>query len=281
MAYDLNAKEHVLKNGCEKVTSDYGNRTFTHNGKKYSGFHGGIDLVCGKNGTDYILTFEDGKVVQLRNTVSGYNEDLSAGNYIYIKHNNSYQTRYCHLKKNSICVKKGQVVKKGDVIAYMGSTGFSTGNHLHFEIRKNGKTVNPKNYLIGTNKINEKNNINSSLKYRIGDKVLFTGFLYRDSYGNGQGAYKKDLDAQISLINLGSKCPYNINNKLGWVKEENLILKSDAITNKKYYVVQKGDTLWKIAVKFYHDGNSYHLLAKANNIVDPSKILPGKKLLIP
>ena len=289
MAYKLNAKVHVLKNGNEKVTSNYGNRTFTNKGKTYSGFHGGIDLICGKNGTDHIIAFHDGKISQVRNSVVGYNEKLSAGNYVYIDHDNGYQSRYCHLKKDTLCVKKGDKVKKCDVIAYMGSTGFSTGNHLHFEIRKNGKTVNPKNYLLGTNKISQINNIKntSSLIYNIGDKVMFTGYLYRDSYGNGKGAYKKDLEAQIYLINSSGKCPYNINNGLGWVKEENLQLQTSV--NNKYYVVKKNDTLSSIASKY---NTTYKKLYELNKVLIDNEnnkrgistnkmwIYPGQKILL-
>jgi len=289
MAYKLNAKVHVLKNGNEKVTSNYGNRTFTNKGKTYSGFHGGIDLICGKNGTDHIIAFHDGKISQVRNSVVGYNEKLSAGNYVYIDHDNGYQSRYCHLKKDTLCVKKGDKVKKGDVIAYMGSTGFSTGNHLHFEIRKNGKTVNPKNYLLGTNKISQINNIKntSSLIYNIGDKVMFTGYLYRDSYGNGKGAYKKNFKAQIYLINSGSKCPYNINNGLGWVKEEDLFLSTNS--NNEYYIVKKNDTLSSIASKYK---TTYKKLYELNKeLIDSENkkrgvsiskmwIYPGQKILL-
>ena len=99
MAYNLNAKVHVLKNGNERVTSNYGNRSFKFNGKTYSGFHYGIDLISKKYGTDYIIAFADGVVSTIRNTVSGYSEEVSSGNYIIIKHNNGYDTRYLHDNK--------------------------------------------------------------------------------------------------------------------------------------------------------------------------------------
>jgi len=129
----------VLKNGYEKKTSAYGNRTYWHNGKKVSDFHLGIDLISSKYGTDYIVAFESGTV-----TYAGNNG--SYGNVVYIDHGNGYQTRYAHQK--SLSVKAGQKVTKGQTLGYMGTTGNSTGNHLHFEIRKNGSTIDPYDYIF-------------------------------------------------------------------------------------------------------------------------------------
>lgn len=129
----------VLKNGYEYMTSGYGNRTYTMNGKKVSDFHLGIDLISSKYGTDYIVAFADG-VVTYAGANGGY------GNVVYIDHGNGYQTRYAHQKY--LNVKVGQAVKKGDVLGYMGTTGNSTGNHVHFEVRINGNTVNPYDYVF-------------------------------------------------------------------------------------------------------------------------------------
>ncbi len=72
-------------------------------------------------------------------TTGGY------GNLVVISHGNNIETYYGHCSK--IYVKKGQTVSSGDVIAAVGSTGLSTGNHLHFEIRKNGNQINPQKYV--------------------------------------------------------------------------------------------------------------------------------------
>ena len=118
--------------------------------------------------------------------------------------------------------------------------------------------------------------------YKVGDKVKFTGVLYRDSYGNGAGQSRTNLDATIYLVNPGSKCPYNINNGLGWVRAEDLSpISGTPNTNAKYYTVVKGDTLWGIAQKFYGNGSRYPEIAKANNISNPNLIRVGQKLLIP
>jgi len=113
--------------------------------------------------------------------------------------------------------------------------------------------------------------------YKVGDKVRFTGVLYRDSYGNGAGQSRTNLEATIYLTNPGSKCPYNINNGLGWVRAEDLT----PINNAKYHTVVKGDTLWAIAQRYYGNGSRYPEIAKANNISNPNIINVGQKLLIP
>ncbi|MBQ8550439.1 MAG: peptidoglycan DD-metalloendopeptidase family protein [Clostridia bacterium] len=97
--------------------------------------HKGIDIACNK-GND-ILAAMGGTVVYAH-----YRSDY--GNFVVIDHGNSYRTVYAHASK--LLVSKGQVVEKGDVIALVGSTGQSTGNHLHFEIRINDRAVNPLSY---------------------------------------------------------------------------------------------------------------------------------------
>ncbi len=102
-----------------------------------SEFHPGIDIAA-EMGTPVIAT-ADGVVVD-----SGWN----SGGYGYmvdIDHGNGIITRYAH--NSQLAVTEGMQVKKGEVISYVGSTGFSTGPHLHYEVRVNGRTVNPENYL--------------------------------------------------------------------------------------------------------------------------------------
>lgn len=99
-------------------------------------FHGGVDMACPK-GTEIHIP-ADGVVVK-----SGWNGGY--GNYIKVKHGNGYETVYGHLSR--VSVKKGEKVKKGDVIGKVGSTGRSTGSHLHYEILKNKKRVNPERFF--------------------------------------------------------------------------------------------------------------------------------------
>ncbi|HEY8530116.1 MAG TPA: M23 family metallopeptidase [Paenibacillaceae bacterium] len=109
-----------------RITSNYGQR--------WGRLHKGIDIVGNRN-----IMAADSGVVEFAGKKNGL------GNTIIIDHKNGFKTVYGHLSK--ISVKKGQAVEKGQVIGIMGSTGNSTGVHLHFEIHLNGRVKNPKNYL--------------------------------------------------------------------------------------------------------------------------------------
>jgi murein DD-endopeptidase MepM/ murein hydrolase activator NlpD len=76
---------------------------------------------------------------------AGYH--YSYGNYVIINHGNGMRTLYAHASRLNVHV--GQSVKQGDVIAYVGSTGDSTGNHCHFEVYVNGTRVSARNYFSG------------------------------------------------------------------------------------------------------------------------------------
>ena len=116
------------------LSSRYGKRNDPFSGKRE--FHKGIDFA-GKMGTD-IIAVGDG-VVSYSGKKGGY------GHMVEINHGNGYVTRYGHNYKNM--VKVGDTVKKGELIALMGSSGRSTGPHVHFEVLRNGKTVNPSRYI--------------------------------------------------------------------------------------------------------------------------------------
>jgi len=117
--------------GIYKITCPYGYRI--HPILKTRQFHSGIDIGA-KTGTK-IISANDGVVI-----FSGVKS--SYGNFIVIDHGGKITTAYAHCSRR--LVSKGQKVKKGQTIALVGTTGRSTGPHLHFEIRENGKTVNPK-----------------------------------------------------------------------------------------------------------------------------------------
>lgn len=110
------------------ITSNYGPRK--------SGYHHGLD-IAESTGTP-IKAAKSGKVI-----FSGWRSVY--GYAVIIDHGNDTQTLYGHASK--LLVKKGQYVYKGQIIAKVGNTGRTTGPHLHFEVRVNGKTVNPKRYL--------------------------------------------------------------------------------------------------------------------------------------
>ena len=116
-----------------RISSGYGNRTdpFT----KRRAFHAGLDMPA-PNGT-IVLSAGEGKVT-FAGTKSGY------GTLVEISHGNGLVTRYGHL--SATLVKVGQVVQTGTPIAKVGSTGRSTGPHLHFEVRRDDQTVDPKDF---------------------------------------------------------------------------------------------------------------------------------------
>ena len=116
--------------------------------QSYSSTHKGLDLGWHITTKIPIYASEDGLIVEVRKTYKTKDKTGSSyGNYIVIKHNSTYSTLYAHLRYGSVRVNLGDKVKKGDLIAYMGTTGRSTGFHLHFEVRKNGLKVNPLSYV--------------------------------------------------------------------------------------------------------------------------------------
>lgn len=119
--------------GVSTVSSSYGYRK--------SGFHTGIDISNGRTNGKVVVAAAAGTVESVKYSHKSY------GNQIVINHGNGVKTRYAHLLDNSIGVSVGQRVSKGQGIARVGSTGNSTGPHLHFEVIVNGNTVNPRNYL--------------------------------------------------------------------------------------------------------------------------------------
>ncbi|MBX7528110.1 M23 family metallopeptidase [Qipengyuania vesicularis] len=118
-----------------RLTSDYGMRT--HPVLKRRLGHKGIDLAA-PTGTPIYAT-ADGYV-------SKAERYSSYGNYVSIEHGARIQTRYAHMSR--IAVEDGTWVKKGDLIGYVGSTGRSTGPHLHYEVRIDGEAVNPMPYMV-------------------------------------------------------------------------------------------------------------------------------------
>lgn len=116
------------------VSSEFGWRTDPFTGLK--AYHNGVDLAAAE-GTPIVAAY-DGIVGQ-----ASYN--ASMGNYIYLEHGDGLRTIYLHASK--LYVSKDDVVHKGDVIGAVGTTGRSTGPHLHFSVRLNGEYVSPWNYL--------------------------------------------------------------------------------------------------------------------------------------
>jgi len=106
--------------------------------QRFRWYHPGID-IANKAGIP-ILAADAGKVI-----ISGWPDNIGYGNRVLIDHGNGFATLYAHLARVNVAA--GQTVKRGDLIGEMGSTGRSTGPHLHFEIRVSGKAQDPLEYL--------------------------------------------------------------------------------------------------------------------------------------
>ena len=117
-----------------RLTSNYGYRNDPFTGVRR--FHSGID-IANSRGTNVIAS--------MRGTVSLLGYSGIYGRYITLRHDEGFQTLYGHLDK--IKVEKGQLLKQGQIIGEMGTTGYSTGVHLHFSIYKDGDHIDPLNFL--------------------------------------------------------------------------------------------------------------------------------------
>ncbi len=120
--------QNPIKNGT--ITSKFGYRISPIT-KKYS-LHSGLDIASPENSEIYCVY--DGEVLKA-------DENDIRGKYLVIKHSDSIVTTYNHC--NKLLVKEGEKIKKGEVIALVGSTGWSTGPHLHFEMKLNDRYINP------------------------------------------------------------------------------------------------------------------------------------------
>ena len=122
------------------ISSTYGRRIDPFTGKL--AWHQGIDFATGRTGVD-VKAVAAG-VVTYAGDKQGY------GNMVKVNHGNGYETLYAHNEK--LLVKPGDIVKKGQVITLSGNSGRSTGPHVHFEVHKNGRVVDPSSYVHRTSR---------------------------------------------------------------------------------------------------------------------------------
>lgn len=143
----MSRNARVLQSGVCEVTQEYKGST-----------HAGIDIVKKGYMLDNIVAHSDGTVVEVISNCnintsgdgrynSPYRDSNNPGNMVKIDHGNGYMTRYLHLTYNTINVSVGQRISKGQVLGYMGNTGYSFGGHLHFEVWKDGNRIDPTEYL--------------------------------------------------------------------------------------------------------------------------------------
>lgn len=136
MLASIPAIQPIANKDLKRTASGWGYRI--HPIYKIKKFHYGIDFTA-PTGTEIYVT-GDGVVEQVESSQRGY------GNHILVNHGFGIRTLYAHLDK--FTVKKGQKIKRGDVIGHVGNSGLSTAPHLHYEVQRNGEKVNPINYFF-------------------------------------------------------------------------------------------------------------------------------------
>lgn len=136
MLASIPAIQPIKKEELTRMASGYGMRM--HPILKIRRMHEGMDFTA-KPGTPIYATGNG--------VVTRANRSASFGNVVYIDHGYGYKTVYAHMQK--IATRKGKKVKRGDKIGYVGNTGRSVGPHLHYEVHKDGRTVNPVYYYFG------------------------------------------------------------------------------------------------------------------------------------
>lgn len=182
----------VLTEGTTlRVTSPFGYRTDPVTGEGGQG-HKGIDLTLwrGYSALSAIGAAWDGTVTDVRDGVEGFDTVRSAGNRVTIDHGDGVVTKYYHLANGSIPVQVGDSVAAGQIIGQMGSTGYSTGAHLHFQLEIYGEPVDPLPFLLGEEDIPEEipaeemDNVPAAWAEDAVVWAVENGILYGDENGN-------------------------------------------------------------------------------------------------
>ena len=156
----MNVINHVLRGTSYRVTSPFGMRTLTIGGRQVTHMHNGIDLILTNIRHAEVIAMARGRVIRVvRNILESQTPTIIAqaqttlyfGNLVFVEHANNVVTRYTHLQSGSIPagIQVGVIVEKGQLLGLMGTTGYSTGVHLHFEVVENGNRVDPAPYLLG------------------------------------------------------------------------------------------------------------------------------------
>lgn len=249
--------------------------------------HKGIDIVGTGYTSDYIVSHSAGEVVGVRSDYTTKDKTgHSYGNYVKIKHPNGMYTLYAHLKYGTVAVKLGDVVETGSVLGYMGTTGHSTGVHLHFEVRDKSDTkIDPTKYinddLPGSVKADEDINQNNELSEE--ELIKMANDVILGKYGNGN-ARVKALGDLYEIVQTKANEIVRASKE----KKENATKNTD----NKIHTVKKGENLSSIAKlynttwrKIYNDNKDViDSTAKKHNA--PAKfgyynyIYVGEKLVI-
>ena len=209
------------QNGACRVSSPYGNRIL--NGSP--DFHRGIDLV-GLDGDRTIVAPCDGMIrTSAMIPKESGDKTWEWGNYIRLDTDDGYCIYFCHLAERNVGT--GQRVRAGDVIGTQGNTGYSFGEHLHFEMRKNGATVNPASFLGIQNAIGVYHQSQDGVP-AVGQEVWYIG-TKQYAYSSSEKAVEaKPCKGKVTAVYPKGRHPCHVvgNDVYGWVN------KSDVLTEK-------------------------------------------------
>lgn len=180
------------KDGTMRVTSPFGWRTL--NGEREN--HKGVDLV---GTTKTLVSPCDGTVLVSRIVTDKSNRTHEWGNYVCIGTSDGLQIYMCHMKERHVSV--GQKIKAGTPVGVEGNTGYSLGSHCHFEIRKNGVSVDPCDYLGIKNKTGAYNVRTVNAEKYIDKIIKKVGF-------------SKPDDVKKALVGVKHSCPDDLFRKI-------------------------------------------------------------------
>lgn len=214
--------ERIFKRKDYYITSEFGTRI--HPITKVESFHYGCDYGTDlKNWEQYGL--EKGTVIAIK-TGCKDKDGNGYGNYVKVEYPRlGIQLLHAHLKE--VRVKKGQVVDENTVLGLTGTTGNSTGIHLHLGLQKMGDStwLDPEKYDYTEGSY--------EMKFEEGNKVIIKGDLYYGSNDKDPRGYTEEKVTYITRVAEGAKHPYNTTGDLGWMNEEDVRLYEEPVTDYK------------------------------------------------
>lgn len=212
----------VLESGVCEITQGYKGSA-----------HAAVDIVRDGYRLDNIVAHSDGTVVQVINNcnenTNGQNgnryDSNNPGNMVKIDHGNGYYTRYLHLTYGTVNVSVGQKVSKGEVLGYMGNTGYSFGGHLHFEVWEGGSRIDPTPYLdadLPDNGVSSGDDVN--ITYRV--KTEKHGWLPEvrnlEDYAGWEDSPIIGIGMRVDKGSIKYRVHIKDGNWLGWITEYNI-----------------------------------------------------------
>jgi murein DD-endopeptidase MepM/ murein hydrolase activator NlpD len=228
--------------GNHRISSPYGERIHPiHKTKK---FHHGIDIAA-PNGTPVLAT-EKGTIYRLY--VSS-----SYGKVIYIKHENGMGSRYAHMSNFAKTAHNGKEVQKGEVIGYVGNTGQSAGNHLHFEFRKDlaqfAKSIDPLSLIKGTYK---KDIATEEKEIKAGNAA--ESKVVKDNI-EGLDTVASTVEVKSGVVNkpsptIPSPTPVNKSNSVAYKPKGNVVVSEESVSERPTATPMSNSTIKELSASF-------------------------------